>query len=83
MWTACIGQQVLIIAGRSLDAQPVGKLTRCRGSAASHTHHFNGAEPPQRLGVDAAHETNPKNCYLCLCHTLSNLLRPRAMLFNA
>ncbi len=61
-----VGKQILVISGGSLNAQIVSELARRLGRAASDPDYFHVAQAAQRLGMDAAHEADPKNCYLWL-----------------
>ena len=69
MWTALdvsVGEQILVIAGGSLNAKVVGELARRLSGASGNTDDFYVAQAAQRLGMDAAHEADPKNCDLWL-----------------
>jgi hypothetical protein len=57
-----IGDQILVIASGSLDAKAVCKLPRRLGGTSGNTNYFNVAQAAQRLGMDTAHEADPKNC---------------------
>ena len=59
-----VGEQILVIAGGSLNAKVVGEFARRLGRSSGNPDDFYVAQAAQRLGVDAAHEADSKNCNL-------------------